>query len=171
MRKTILALAFVLGAMGTVSVFAADDNNNLQTDKKECVKNRNCERGGRRCFKPFEGITLTQEQQTKLDALKAEKCPRVSDCKKDDCKKECKADKQNCQANDRNCKGGKCDFKNGKRDYLNKVKGVLTPEQYVIFLENIVVNQPDMKGRPRPHHKMDKAACNRPDGQGKRQCR
>ena len=36
-------------------------------------------------------------------------------------------------------------FAERKRDYLAKVKSILTPDQYVQFLENSYVDQPMMK--------------------------
>lgn len=77
----------------------------------------------------FEGITLTPEQQTKIAAIKADRQKAVKEARENR-----KADRRNC-----------------KRDYLNKMKEVLTPEQYVVFLENMVVNRPDGQKAFRGH--------------------
>lgn len=101
-------------------------------DKVECTKNV-CKGGN-----AFEGITLTSDQQTKLDALKAD----------------CKANREKCKAYKKAAKEqARADRKQAKRDYLNKVKGILTPDQYVVFLENIVVSDGPRDGmRPGGHH-------------------
>lgn len=80
----------------------------------------------------FEGITLTPEQQTKINALKAERKQNMEACRA-----------ENKQA----CKERMDARKQCRRDYLAKVKDVLTPDQYVVFLENMVVNRP---AGPRP---------------------
>ena len=109
-------------------------------------------------FNPFEGLNLTPEQQTALEALRPQKgqcpgdkaqcseakpdCKDKAQCDKKDCKK---ADKAKCDKKD----GKKCDKKEGvsredraadmkarRAEYLGKVKEILTPEQYVQFLEN-----------------------------------
>ncbi len=77
---------------------------------------------------PFEGLNLTQEQQTKIDALKAECKTRCDKAKAD--KKERRAERASQQRTNR-------------ADMLAKLKGILTPEQYVKFLENNFVNQRD----------------------------
>lgn len=83
----------------------------------------------------FEGINLTADQQSKLDALKAD----------------CKAKREQYKADRKAAKDqARTDRKQAKRDYLNRVKGILTPDQYVVFLENIVVSDAP-KGGPRPN--------------------
>lgn len=97
----------------------------------------------------FEGITLTPDQQTKIAALQ-DKCKKERADKKD-AKKQERADRRNAA-------------KEAKKARLAAMKDILTPEQYVVFLENMVVNpapqgprmapgrghkdMKDMKGRP-----------------------
>ena len=72
----------------------------------------NCEAGrNRACPNPFEGLNLTAEQQTAIAALRTE----------------CRADRDSCRAE-------------AKRARLARIKEILTPEQYVTFLENAFVN-------------------------------
>lgn len=105
-------------------------------DKKECEKNRkscdakqNCN-DGKKCDRPnpFEGITLTAEQKTKLEALKQE------------CKTRENKVKEGVKAEGR--KAGE-----RSREWLGKVKEVLTPEQYVTFLENSFVSKDGRHGK------------------------
>ena len=56
--------------------------------------------------------------------------------------KECAApacDNTSCVRKD---KGQRPARRQARRDYINGVKNILTPEQYVVFLENIVVESP-----------------------------
>ncbi|MDE6267292.1 MAG: hypothetical protein K2M07_08100 [Muribaculaceae bacterium] len=139
MKKSIVTLSMALVTLFGFSAFAQ------QQDQKQCdkVKTEKCCKGDkeRKCeskqqcaaFNPFEGIQLTQEQQTKLDALK-------QNCKMDRKQKSevNKDDKANRPSREELIK----QRKQAKRDYLNQVKEILTPEQYVSFLENMVVNSP-----------------------------
>lgn len=100
----------------------------------------------------FEGITLTPDQQTRLAALK----PAKKECKGD--KKECTAEKKECKGEKANCDKPRrrghqqCD----KKAYIAQVKEILTPDQYVIFLENVATKAPAEK-----LHKAGKRAAER----------
>ncbi len=121
MKKTIVSLAVLLASTFSISTFAqapatSCDAAGCPTEKAECVQSF-----------LFEGITLTPEQQTKLQELNASRA------------KAAKEKKEAAKA-DRKAKGDQ--KKAARKDYLNSVKGVLTPDQYVIFLENAYVNGP-----------------------------
>ena len=75
----------------------------------------------------FEGITLTPEQKTKLQTLR--------DSRKE--ARTAKAEQAKQQRADRRKQAVEM-----KRQRLADMKQILTPEQYVVYLENIVVNQP-----------------------------
>ena len=51
-----------------------------------------------------------------------------------------------------------------KRNYLNGVKEVLTPEQYVVFLENFYIYTPDNKGKAAIGGKAKMSRGDRPQG-------
>lgn len=97
----------------------------------------------RPCADPFAGINLTQEQQTKLTALR-EKC-KTNRAAAD------KARKDRFQQRDSMVRAN-------KKQRLEEVKAILTPEQYVVFLENMVVANPGHDRGPAPHkmHAMKK---------------
>lgn len=91
----------------------------------------------------FEGLNLTPEQQTALEALR----PACNGADKANCDKaanaKCeKGDKAKCDKGDKGCKQQKGDRpsveerKAKKAEFLSKVKEILTPEQYIQFLEN-----------------------------------
>jgi hypothetical protein len=161
MNKRLLSLAVVaiaaLGIMavaGTKSKASKSDKAQTETTEqqgKQCCKGKQGCDSIRHCgpeeFNPFIGITLTDDQKAQLEALK----PQDKGCP---C---CGGGNKPCEAKAKPCAPAKCDSINGaerpdprqaKRDYLNKIKEILTPEQYVVFLENAVVSQPDNAGRP-----------------------
>lgn len=141
MKAKAFLLAAVLFATGTSVCLAANDNKNDDKAKKECRMNKKCD--GQKCdaFNPFEGLNLTENQKAKLNDIKAE-CSK----KRDEVKKE-------------NQQKQRVDRQQMKRDYLAKVKGILTPEQYVTFLENMAINQHAMG--PGRHHDMKKGKMDR----------
>ncbi|MDE5786734.1 MAG: hypothetical protein K2H98_09395 [Duncaniella sp.] len=118
MKKTILSLAVLFATTFSFSTFAQAPaaENAACGEKTECCQSA-----------LFEGITLTPDQQTKLQELNASRAKAAKE-KKEAAKAERKAKGDNKKA--------------ARKDYLNSVKGVLTPEQYVIFLENAYVNAP-----------------------------
>lgn len=165
MKKKIFVIAILSVLTASTSLFAQ------KTESKEC-KELNCERGDSCCMKikynPFSDLNLTAEQQTKLDNLRQE-------MKKDrkDAVEKMKADK------DKNRKAKKEAMENGRKAYLAKVKEILTPEQYVQFLENSFLNankagmknqkmkahgpRDAKKGGPRPGGKQGKKDGKRPE--------
>lgn len=149
MKKKILGLAVAIFAVGTLSSFAANANDK-KADKQCCQKQQcdkkdgECKKADRKCPNPFEGLNLTADQQTKLDALKSSAC--------------CKERKDN--------KESRVDPRQAKRDFLAKVKDILTPEQYVTFLENNFANARTHMGKAqRPGNKKDMKG-QRPGKQG-----
>lgn len=95
-----------------------------------------------KCDKPcplFEGITLTDSQKEAVAAV--EKKYRSA-----------RADKMKAQRNRRQqCDSTVCaERKAEKKQYLADMKSALTPEQYVVFLENYYINDNMMNNRMRP---------------------
>lgn len=122
-----------------------DNANGTCSGRTADCKDGKChhnEKGGRKGKRPdlFKGITLTPEQQSQIEALR----PARPEGKAKDAK-EPKADKAKGDRKDQ----GK--MRDGERrgnrhmEYISKVKEILTPEQYVVFLENIV-------SQPQPRH-------------------
>lgn len=139
MKKKILSIFIAAMAVCAISSNAqAPANRNAacnSKDNKECV-----EKNGRQCA--FEGITLSADQQAKIAELQKARKDR-----RDGMRKERRDDRRMRDSIARN----------DRREYLSKVKNILTPEQYVAFLENIAVNQgnPDRQGG-RPGASMQK---------------
>lgn len=185
MKKKFLALAITLLAMGTVTASAKKSEKAPQQNcpVAECTQQQ-CQAcdsvecgGGQMLF--FEGIELTPDQQTKLQAIKPQRPDKGMRGER----------RSRPQGQPRQFAGQPCDsakFKQapgqrpnrmqGRRNYINQVKEILTPEQYVVFLENMVTAAPapqqgmrpgnDQRG-PRPQKaqkaqkacKLDKAAA------------
>lgn len=142
MTKKIMTIAVAIATMFSLSSFAqtADgckkEGKCIKTEKcegkKDCKKHckkadkKDCKKGDmKKCFNPFQGIELTADQQTKLKAIPT---PRQV----------MKASKNEKSAADVNPQ----DFvKTVRKDYLQQVQQVLTPAQYVQFLENSYLNQ------------------------------
>lgn len=131
MKKTIISLSVMFA--GLFSGIAIAQNPATACPAQPCVQTeQKCAIADSTCTRtrpnPFEGLNLTTQQQEQLKALGP-------------CNKGKSGDKR-----------GVC--RQSRKDYLNKVKGILTPEQYVQFLENSFVNAPAHKlDRGRHHNK------------------
>ncbi len=89
----------------------------------DCKQKPDCCMGADNKTNPmFEGITLSQEQKDKLAALKCTNNKPVQGREKF-------ANRDSIA-------------KAQKRANLAEIKQILTPEQYVVFLENVAVNRP-----------------------------
>lgn len=138
MKKILLAVLVLAAACG--SAFAQNTNNAQQPQAAACELNG--QKPG--MCNPFEGLNLTADQQSKFDALKAECKARFEKSKADRQKEKAdkKADKMKAKAEAR------AKAKAAREQMLAKIKGILTPEQYVKFLENNFVNGADKGPRP-----------------------
>lgn len=135
MKKTFLSVMIAAVSMFTFTAMAQDNKcDNNQCKKEACGKQCGHEMK-KDCPNPFEGLNLTQEQKDKLGALQAP-------CKKD------KADKQK-QRQQRDSLA-----RAARAQHLADIKAILTPEQYVQFLENLALQAPqkDMKQGRGPRH-------------------
>ena len=133
MKKTLLSMALIIASMTGVSAFAqTTDGTCSKKANTECSKS--CDKKDAPKYNPFAGLNLTEKQQAELQALKPSKDAKSAD-KQDKSKQTGKEDKQAMRKQ----------FAERKRDYLAKVKSILTPDQYVQFLENSYVDQPMMK--------------------------
>lgn len=123
MKKKLLSLAVAAVAF-TSMAFAQNATPSATTPdgtKTENVKGRKARTGA---INPFEGISLSADQQTKLDALKAERKQKSEAAR---------AERQKKQEERLTARRA------ARRAELDKVKSILTPEQYVKYLENIAL--------------------------------
>lgn len=144
MKKTLLSIAFI--AAGIFAFNAAAQEACCNPAQACCNPAQTCcQTPGKpgKAARPakqnaLEGITLTPEQQTAVNALN-EKYAAQRKAKMQS-KKESR-DKERSEA------------KNGRKEYLNEMKAILTPEQYTTYLENLATQQ---QQRPKMHVKGDK---------------
>jgi len=110
MKKKLLGATLFALSLMAAPAFAQD---------RACPRNPLCD--------PFEGITLTESQRTRLNALTT---PGKAEFKR--------------QRESRDSI-----MRASRAEYLGQVKQILTPEQYVKYLENSYVNSP----RHQFHHR------------------
>lgn len=103
-----------------------------------CDKQRNCSANKGTC-NAFEGLNLTEQQKTKLAALRQE-CKAEKDKTKKSDKKELSREEKQKLAAEKKAKRQEC-----RKKYLEGVKSILTPEQYTKFLENSFLAKGDKK--------------------------
>lgn len=135
MKKTILSFAVLLvSSLGITAVAQT-----TQPDQKACPakteKAKSCCKKDAPKYCPFDGLNLTDKQKSELKSICPQKPSKEQVAK---AKSEKQAQKKACREN----------RMQARRDYLAKVKNILTPEQYVQFLENSYVDQIG-KGAPR----------------------
>ncbi|MCM1310015.1 MAG: hypothetical protein NC301_03185 [Bacteroides sp.] len=137
MKKLIMALAAVALTAGIAS--ATPDKNKKQCNNpQQCPQAQQCNQPcdtacNKPCapkFCPFDNLNLTDTQKQQLKDLRA---------KHQQEKKAAKAER-------------KANRKAAKKAHLDEIKVILTPEQYVLFLENSYLygNAPKMAPGQRP---------------------
>ena len=148
MKKVILSMMLATALIAGGDIYAqtqADATTGATTQKENVNKGRKGDRKGNKeargnkeakgkRFNPFDGIQLTEEQQQKLQVLRQglgpvkltpEQQAKIKENKNltAEQKKQLKQEK-------------KAKKLEAKKNYLKGVKETLTPDQYVIFLEN-----------------------------------
>ncbi|MEZ3559928.1 MAG: hypothetical protein K1V86_10760 [Duncaniella sp.] len=124
MKKKILSIALVLAGLMGSSAMAQSPSAPQQATQTVATPN------AKKMANPFEGLNLSEKQQAELKALR----------------EGCKAERQKIAEKERaEKKEMKEQRKKDAKEYLAKVKEILTPQQYVQFLENAYLNQ---GGRP-----------------------
>ena len=147
MKKIFLPLAFVTAGFFAFNASAQQPDNTAaskccepaqqccQSAEESCCGATECALVG------FEGVTLTPEQQSSVKALNE----KYAQARKDGKKAKAEAKKQERK-----------DFKETKKAYLQEMKDILTPEQYVVYLENIVLTTPQQQPQMRQGMKAHK---------------
>lgn len=129
--------------MVSFSSFAQTPESAPSCTAQECAAPQNCTKApaGARKAKapkadPFAGLTLTDAQKDQLQQLREKRATA-------------RADKQQARKSDirRNDSTRVAD----RKQYLEEVKEIIGPDQYVMYLENIVING------PQSHHRHSKA--------------
>lgn len=144
MKKVFVTM--IMGALLTgATAFAQNANTGAtqkQTTQQCCTPGCNGKPGKKTPrYNAFEGVQVTPDQQQRLQVLQQGLGPVVLD----------KAQQQAIPENPNLTKEQKKQLKKerkakkieAKKNYLNGVKEILTPDQYVIFLENTYVYTPE----------------------------
>lgn len=108
-------------------------NQNLQccATLEECnAANAGCAARQGQCCVALNGIELTDAQKAKISQINSDRLAKRAEARK-------AADKARRDKRMRSDSTAKAE----KREYLKNMKEVLTPEQYVVFLENMVVER------------------------------
>lgn len=151
MKKKILSALVITAALfSTTPAFAAPRGAKAKCDSPAACTPRACcdsVKGKLPC--PFEGLELTDAQKEKLKAIKRPACPDKRACA-DSLKTK---DRPALTPEQKRAKRIE-----GRTGYLKSVKEILTPEQYVKFLENSFVNSP-VKGKKDKKDKRGPGNC------------
>lgn len=138
MKKTILSIAVLFASMAGFSAAAQTQSTTTNKAATETAKSTDKKKAPR--HNPFEGLNLTEKQQADLNALRPSKDAKAKESASTDKQnkkqltQEEKQARQQQRAEQR--KQRMEQRKQSCQDYLAKVKTILTPEQYVKFLEN-----------------------------------
>lgn len=126
MKRKIFSIAIATVALMASSAAFASSPSKSSCPARPCA-GQTCSDSAQcnKCINPFEGLNLTQEQQTKIKELR-EKCANT----RRDVVKEGKRMRTRVDSATVDMK------RQAKADYLKSVKGILSAEQYVQFLEN-----------------------------------
>lgn len=140
MKKKIITAAIMIAALCGADAVSAAKPGKVRADRP-CAEACTTQCGDSACLRQgpydeiFAGLNLTPEQQQKLKDLKPAK-PQARQSGE-------RADRQ--RPDSAAMAKRRAERRQARQDYLNGVKSVLTPDQYVAFLEAVVVEQP---GRP-----------------------
>lgn len=171
-----MAAAVLVGSVAYAQTDATTGaTKKAQTENQACCNTpqkgapglKGKKKDAKKAYNPFNGIQLTADQQQRLQVLqqglgpvqltpemqaKVKENPNLTPEQKKQLKAERKAKKME-----------------GKKKYLNGVKEVLTPDQYVVFLENVYLYGPDpqVKGAWK-HSKKDGKDKDKKKDKGKR---
>lgn len=198
MKKKIFSIALVALSMLSLPAVAQTSQQSQGTQQTTlCAKGpRNIKaaqfKSRKDPFKDITGLTATQRQQ--LEKLSVAPCPASAACTgdscqtKDQCTKQGKGPKHQKGDNGKACKQQKCNKsqctaqpdsaavaarfqarKQVRLDYLQQVKQILTPEQYVQFLENTYVSAAPSKATKGHKHHASKSKQGKRDKQAKSQ--
>ncbi|MDE6636756.1 MAG: hypothetical protein K2K32_00815 [Muribaculaceae bacterium] len=141
MKKKVLGLALM--AMALVG-FNGMAQNNSQKNSQCCKAQTECAKGSKGIKKearglknPYEGLTLTDAQKSKLAELDSK---RIADHKAKMEARKAEVKGQKSEMSDAEKQARMQARKADKLEYLKEVKAIIGPDQYVVFLENFYVN-------------------------------
>lgn len=127
MKKKILGLAMIAVSLMAFSSQAQQPSTQNCTNKDNCKNTENiCKRAKTALF---QGINLSDAQKQKLASLKESRQKLRAEKKK-------AAEAEKIRTNTLRAD----ERQKQKREYLQEVKEIIGPDNYVLFLENMVIN-------------------------------
>ena len=172
MKKVIVSMMLAVALFGGTAFAQNQAQGNTgatqqQTEQTQKGKKEGKKKMNRPAFNPFDGVQLTQDQQQRLQVLRQGLGPVVLD------KEQQAKIKENPNLTPEQKKQLKEERKanklQAKKNYLNGVKEILTPDQYVIFLENCYIYTPQQSdkatkmGKAKKSNKGQKGSKDRKD--------
>jgi len=143
MKKTILAVATAIISTFAMTTMANDGNQDNSIAKEYTA---------RRCHdcvldnKAFDGIELTDTQKTEIENTRTRRAEQAKVNREKARADRKEAKKQAREERRRQRSDMRDQARKERREALTEIKAILTPEQYIEYLENIVVNN---TARPR----------------------
>lgn len=138
MKKIVLSLCIALLSSGIIfagnsdqSPAAQDQTNQVAlgySGKDKGQRHGNKDKSSKK--NPFEGLNLNEAQMMKIKELRKSVFSKIDSTKENQDKNISKEAKKELK------KQWKSQYKDSKKKYLEGLKGILTSEQYVQFLEN-----------------------------------
>ena len=133
MNKKVLSAVMLCASLFTLSAAAQNNpkarNQAVANSEAVCNNPQQCAPEGECCSVLFEGIVLTDAQKSQIQDLQKTRIEKRK-AQTTENKEVVKAEKRKIREERDSAR------KADKRAYLDGVKQVLTPDQYVIFLEN-----------------------------------
>lgn len=160
MRKKVFGIIMTIALVSSGVMIAQTQSST--SNKSECCKTEKVKKDAKKrgldlpAFDPFNGTQITPDQQEKIRVLQEGLGPVLLNKKQ---MKEVYGNKSE-KLSDEQKKARKLEMKEkkaeAKKKYLNGIKEILTPEQYVIFLENVYLYSPENQGSGMPGKDMKK---------------
>ncbi|MDE6859136.1 MAG: hypothetical protein K2J65_01835 [Duncaniella sp.] len=127
MKKKILSISVLLASIFTISSVAQNPASQSCQSAQPCQTaqcgNNKCP-DSQQCQSVFAGLNLTDKQKEEIKSLK----PSKEQIHEQKLQNKAKKDAERQQRREQK--------QQSRKDYLSKIKAILTPEQYVQFLEN-----------------------------------
>lgn len=132
MKKKILSISVLLASIFTISSVAQNPASQSCQPAQPCQTtqcgNSQCP-DDQQCQSVFAGLNLTDKQKEEIKSLK----PSKEQIQEQKLKNKAKKDAERQQRREQR--------QQSRKDYLSKIKAILTPEQYVQFLESNYLTQ------------------------------
>ncbi|MCM1356328.1 MAG: hypothetical protein NC212_07990 [Staphylococcus sp.] len=131
MKKKVLGLALAAITMvGFTSMAQTAADSNGKSPRQENIKGKKDMKQGRRAeANPFEGLNLSESQRSQLEQLKQKR-----QAERTEKAKVAKAERR------AGAKAAKAERRAARKEHLAQIKAIIGQENYVTYLENLVLD-------------------------------